>query len=174
MAHITFVIGGVRSGKSSFALAEASLVPGEKVFIATAEALDRDMSDRITRHKAERGREWHTVEEPVHIPAVIRDMDKRYGVALIDCLTLWVSNLLGAGRETDDDFERLLSALEESACPRIYVVSNEVGMGIVPDHPLGRIYRDQLGLLNKMVARLSTTVILMVAGIPVPIKKEGG
>jgi len=172
MGGITFIIGGVRSGKSSYALGEANRLEGRKAFIATAEGLDGDMKDRISRHKEERGPAWETFEEPVRIKEVLEGIRAEYPVILIDCLTLWVSNLLHRELNTEGAFEELASQLIECPDSHIYIVSNEVGMGIVPEYPLGRVYRDQLGLLNKMIARIASTVILMVAGIPLQIKGE--
>jgi len=172
MGGITFILGGVRSGKSSYALGEANLLEGRKAFIATAEGLDGDMRDRISRHKKERGPAWDTFEESVNIKEVLGSIRGEYPVILIDCLTLWVSNLLHGELDTEEAFEGLASRLLECRDSYIYIVSNEVGMGIVPEYPLGRVYRDQLGLLNKMIARVASTVTLMVAGIPLQIKGE--
>jgi adenosylcobinamide kinase / adenosylcobinamide-phosphate guanylyltransferase len=171
-SHITFVIGGARSGKSSYALNEANLREGKKAFIATAEALDHEMETRIARHKTERGENWETLEEPLRIDVALQSAGNRFSAAVIDCLTLWVSNLLHAGQDPLAAFRSLESALLSSQVPRIYVVSNEVGMGIVPEHPLSRAYRDHLGDANKLLARISSTVVLMVAGIPTEIKRS--
>ncbi len=172
MGTITFILGGVRSGKSSYALSEANLLGGKKAFIATAEGLDEDMRKRISRHQEERGPSWETFEEPVNITGVLATISTEYPVILIDCLTLWVSNLLHLEMNAEKEFEGLVSRLLQCRDSHVYVVSNEVGMGIVPEYPLGRVYRDQLGLLNKMIARIATTATLMVAGIPLKIKGE--
>lgn len=174
MGKITFILGGARSGKSSYALGEANLREGEKAFIATAEALDPDMEDRIAHHKAERGPAWETFEEPLDIKTVLRNTRNKYPVILIDCLTLWVSNLLHRELNTTEEFEALVQALLELSDAHVYIVSNEVGMGIIPEYPLGRIYRDRLGLLNRMIASVADRVILIIAGIPVAIKGGTG
>ncbi|MDR2018209.1 MAG: bifunctional adenosylcobinamide kinase/adenosylcobinamide-phosphate guanylyltransferase [Syntrophobacterales bacterium] len=174
MGKITFILGGARSGKSTYALGEANLLKGRKAFIATAEALDREMERRIARHKAERGPEWDTFEEPIDIKSVLKGIGNKYPVILIDCITLWVSNLLHKELSLKEEFESLVKALLRCSDADVYLVSNEVGMGVVPEYPLGRVYRDQLGLLNKMIASVADRVILMTAGIPVTIKGETG
>ncbi len=171
MAGITFILGGVRSGKSTYALERANAYGGKKTFIATAEARDREMNDRIVRHKMERGLSWETCEEPLDIKGVLSNLSGSDRVVVIDCLTLWVSNLLERSEALEEEFDGLLSALLSCEASQIYIVSNEVGMGVVPEHPLGRAYRDYLGLLNRRVAEVASRVILMVAGIPVEIKK---
>lgn len=167
---ITLILGGARSGKSAYALEEANRYEGEKAFIATAEALDADMKKRIARHRSERGPAWRTFEEPVDLRRVLSETGHSYPAILIDCLTLWVSNLLLRGLNTAEEFEAFASKLIEERDSHIFIVSNEVGMGIVPEHPLGRVYRDELGTLNRAVARVASRVVLMIAGIPVPIK----
>jgi adenosylcobinamide kinase / adenosylcobinamide-phosphate guanylyltransferase len=172
MVTITFILGGARSGKSAYALREASLFGGAKAFIATAEGLDQEMEERIARHKAERGPSWTTFEEPINIKKVLENIRTKYPVVLIDCLTLWVSNLLHGELNVEDEFEDLVAALRDCPDSHIYIISNEVGMGIVPEYALARTYRDRLGILNKMIAAIASTVILMVAGIPLQIKGE--
>jgi adenosylcobinamide kinase/adenosylcobinamide-phosphate guanylyltransferase len=172
MVKITFVLGGAKSGKSAYALREAGLFGREKAFIATAEGLDQEMEERIARHKAERGPSWVTFEEPTNITKVLRNITTKYPVVLVDCLTLWVSNLLHKELNTEEEFEGLVTTLLECPDSHVYIISNEVGMGIVPENALARNYRDQLGLLNRMIAAIASTVILMVAGIPLQIKGE--
>ncbi len=171
MSGITFILGGVKSGKSAYALEQANRYDGKKVFIATAEARDEDMIERIARHKGERGPLWETIEEPLNIKDALSNLPDPNRVVIIDCLTLWVSNLLEVGKESEKAFDDFISALLSCPVFTIYIVSNEVGMGVVPEHRLGRIYRDQLGLLNRKLARIASKVILMVAGIPLEIKK---
>jgi adenosylcobinamide kinase / adenosylcobinamide-phosphate guanylyltransferase len=170
MGQITLILGGVRSGKSNFALEQANQCGGKRVFVATARSLDKEMEDRIANHKKERGLDWSTFEEPLNIAGVLRELTRDCGVVLIDCLTLWVSNLMHEERNQEEEQNIFASALESCLVPQIYVVSNEVGMGIVPEYPLGRAYRDQLGLLNRKIAQVASKVILMIAGIPVEIK----
>ncbi|MGD0884613.1 MAG: bifunctional adenosylcobinamide kinase/adenosylcobinamide-phosphate guanylyltransferase [Thermodesulfovibrionales bacterium] len=169
--RIIFVIGGARSGKSGFALRKASDTPGKKAYLATAQALDREMEARITRHREERSEEWETFEEPLHIPALLREIAVTHDVILLDCLTLWVSNLLltaeGLLEKYCDDFIAVLDGQNRSC---LCIVSNEVGMGIVPDNVLSRKFRDSSGYLNQRVARIATEVYLVAAGIPLKIK----
>jgi adenosylcobinamide kinase / adenosylcobinamide-phosphate guanylyltransferase len=170
---ITFILGGARSGKSTYALGAANLHAGRKAFIATAQALDHEMETRIARHKEERGSEWETFEEPLDIAETLYKVKDRYGAVVLDCLTLWASNLIHAGRVMDKEFDALEAVLLTCTDSPLYIVSNEVGMGIVPEYPLSRVYRDRLGNLNKMVARVSSRVVFMVAGIPMEVKKAG-
>jgi adenosylcobinamide kinase/adenosylcobinamide-phosphate guanylyltransferase len=167
--RITFILGGSRSGKSGFALKQASKLPGSKAFIATAQAFDDEMRDRIERHKKERPADWHTFEEPIALPGMITDMGKDYSVILIDCLTLWLSNLMMNEADVESSIESLL--LAAAPCPAaLFIVSNEVGMGIVPDNALSRRFRDLAGTLNRCIAEIADEVFMVVAGIPVKIK----
>jgi adenosylcobinamide kinase/adenosylcobinamide-phosphate guanylyltransferase len=165
----TLILGGARSGKSTYALTEANRLKGARAFLATAEALDDEMALRVERHKRERGPAWDTFEEPVAIAEVLNDISERYSIIVVDCLTLWVSNLMHAGKQPDVAFETLLSALGRGR-GQVYLVSNEVGMGIVPDSALARDYRDTLGTLNRMIAQAADRVVLMVAGLPMELK----
>jgi adenosylcobinamide kinase/adenosylcobinamide-phosphate guanylyltransferase len=172
MHRTVLILGGARSGKSSFALREASLVPGQKAFVATAEALDDEMEKRINNHRNERGPEWKTFEEPVEVPSLIRKMGPAHGVVLIDCLTLWVSNIMMRGFSLERYEEDLVDALSDPrGAPLIYIVSNEVGLGLVPESPLGREFRDNLGRVNARVASAVTDVYFLTAGIPMKIKE---
>jgi len=168
-SRIVFILGGSRSGKSGFALERASKLPGGKAFVATAQALDDEMRERIERHKNERSSEWKTFEEPVALPQLITDIGKIYDVLLVDCLTLWLSNLMLNENDIEADIESLLSAI--APCPAsLFIVSNEVGMGIVPDNALARKFRDFAGTLNRCIAAIADEVYLVVAGIPLKIK----
>ncbi len=172
MQKITIVLGGARSGKSYYALAEASQIKGKKAFIATAEALDDEMHIRIENHKKERGSDWDTYEEPLHIAPIIDRIKGAYNVILIDCLTLWVSNIMHAGFDIAEETEKLVSAISIAHPAPLYIISNEVGLGLVPESPLGRAYRDNLGHVNRQVAQAATDVIFMVAGIPLKVKSS--
>ena len=166
---LTFILGGSRSGKSSFALDCASKLPGSKAFIATAQAFDEEMKERIERHKKERSEDWKTFEEPTALPQLISGISEEHDVIIVDCLTLWLSNLIMNDATVDADIESLLSA----AVPchsSIFVVSNEVGMGIVPENALARRFRDLAGTLNRRVAEIANDVYLVAAGIPLKIK----
>lgn len=174
MSDLTLVIGGCRSGKSRIALAEAEGRPAERrIFVATAEPFDDEMAARIRRHRAERGAAWLTVEAPRGLPeAVARHGADPGSVLLIDCLTIWVSNLLLAdetGAAVAGGMERLAAALGSAAAP-IVAVSNEVGAGVVPENRLARLFRDAAGSVNQAVAALAGKVIWAVAGIGVRIK----
>jgi adenosylcobinamide kinase / adenosylcobinamide-phosphate guanylyltransferase len=167
--HLTFILGGSRSGKSGFALERASGLQGRKVFIATAQAFDDEMSERIARHKKERSGEWITFEEPLALPQLIGDISNKFDVLVVDCLTLWLSNLMLNYCEVEADIKSFISSAV--TCPSsLFVVSNEVGMGIVPDNALARKFRDDAGTLNRRVAEIAEEVYLVTAGIPIRIK----
>jgi adenosylcobinamide kinase/adenosylcobinamide-phosphate guanylyltransferase len=170
MSKRVLILGGARSGKSSFALSEASAMDEKKAFIATAEALDDEMAARIARHNSERSRDWTTFEEPVELPSLISRIVPEYGVMLVDCLTLWVSNILMRQLPFDRYVDDFLQAISYETPANLFIVSNEVGLGLVPDTPLSREYRDNLGRLNANIAAVATDVYFMAAGIPMKIK----
>lgn len=166
-----FVIGGARSGKSSFALKLASAMPGEKTYIATGTASDPEMKARIETHKGSRGFCWKTIEEPRDIAARLTAIGHN-GAILLDCLTLWISNLMQAGL-TDDEIMKEAGALAKSckkAKADVVIVSNETGLSIVPENRLARRFRDASGLVNQLMAQEADSVYLVAAGIPVKIK----
>ena len=166
---MVLILGGARSGKSGFALKTASAIPGRKAFIATAQALDDEMEQRIARHKAERSAEWQSFEEPLYLGDLIARIQETYDVLLIDCLTLWITNILLGNNDIEGLAQLLLDAL--SACrSSVFVVSNEVGLGIVPDNRLTREFRDIAGTLNQKVAAVADEVYFMAAGLPLKIK----
>ena len=167
---IVFVIGGAKSGKSSFALDRAQSLSGRKAYIATAEPLDDEMKERIEKHKRQRGEDWDTFEEPLHIDLVLKKMSDDYSVVIIDCLTLWLSNLLLGKENSEAKMNDLVSSLKNCSGQTIFVVSNEVGMGIVPDNALSRMFRDLAGTVNQKMAELADEVYLVTAGIPIRIK----
>lgn len=162
---ITLLLGGARSGKSSLAVEIGERSAGPVCFIATAPALDDDMARRIERHRAERPIDWTTVEEPIDLGAALRAIDE-HTLVIIDCLTLWVSNLMYAGHPDDGirDAALATSALAATRAGPVVAVSNEAGMGIHPETSLGRDYRDTLGRVNQVWAAASTTSLLLVAG----------
>ena len=171
--ELIFIIGGCRSGKSKHALQTAEKMPGNrKIYIATCVPQDNEMKQRVARHQKERSQNWVTVEEPLHLPQALLENSPKADVMLVDCLTLWVSNLL---MKTDDEkqleemISQLIDTLEKATGP-IVLVSNEVGTGIVPENRLARQYRDIIGLANQAVAKTAGKVIWMVAGIPVTVK----
>jgi adenosylcobinamide kinase/adenosylcobinamide-phosphate guanylyltransferase len=171
--EVTFVIGGCRSGKSKHALLIAEKIAGQrKIYIATCMPQDDEMKQRVAGHQKERGPNWATIEVPLHLPEAILENRLKADVILVDCLTLWVSNLLmetAGEKHIEAKISRLIEALEKAAGP-IVLVSNEVGAGIVPDNRLARQYRDIIGLVNQAVAKTAGKVIWMVAGIPVTVK----
>ena len=173
--NITLVIGGCRSGKSDFALERANALPGDrKIFLATSVPRDREMEKRVEKHVAERGDSWITREEPVDVNAVIDQESATAHVILLDCLTLWTTNLLMAGCDEAairEAIHKLALSLENSQCP-VYLVTNEVGYGIVPENTLARQFRDHAGLVNRELAKVADEVYLTVAGIDLRIKPQ--
>jgi adenosylcobinamide kinase/adenosylcobinamide-phosphate guanylyltransferase len=161
------VLGGARSGKSRHAQALAEGCPGARVFVATAQAFDAEMADRIARHRADRDAGWRTIEAPLALPAAIADAGG--ATILIDCLTLWGSNLLLDERDAEVATTALLDALAATPA-RVVLVSNEVGWGIVPDNALARRFRDVAGRMNQRVAAAVDRVDLVVAGIAMRLK----
>lgn len=172
---ITLVIGGCRSGKSTWALNAANALAGEqKIFLATSVPTDREMEKRVEKHQTERGPDWQTVEEPINLHGVVADRSGDADVILVDCLTLWTTNLLMA--ENDEagvrrHIDLLTDALANSRCP-VFLVTNEVGYGIVPENSLARQFRDLAGLVNRKLAAAADRVVLTVAGIDVQIKPK--
>ncbi|MCX7946357.1 MAG: bifunctional adenosylcobinamide kinase/adenosylcobinamide-phosphate guanylyltransferase [Hydrogenophilus sp.] len=166
---IELILGGARSGKSAFAVRRAQESSLEVIYIATAQALDPEMAARITRHRAERPTFWRTIEEPLFLADLLHRTAAPTVCLLIDCLTLWLSNLLLARQETE--IERLLNLLPTLTGHLIFV-SNEVGLGTVPDHPLARRFRDEQGRLNQQIALHAQRVTWMVAGLPITLKEE--
>lgn len=169
----TLVIGGCRSGKSSHAMTLAEQIRGKrKIYVATCVPMDQEMRHRVERHQAERGPDWQTVETPLAIGPCIEEQSVQADVILVDCLTLWISNLMGAGKDQDaivDEAKALGDHLRAAQCP-VILVSNEVGAGIVPENPMARQFRDTAGLVNQIMAKVCTKVVWTVAGIPVSIK----
>ena len=176
MKHVTFILGGCRSGKSRYALEVArNLTAEQRIFIATGVAFDDEMRERVSRHQAERGREWTTVEAPLKLPeALAAHGGEPKHVVLVDCLTFWINNLLLESAESSAaqmKIPQLVEAIEGARCP-VILVSNEVGAGIVPENPLARSFRDIVGSMNQAVAACAAKVVWVVAGIPVPVKNE--
>jgi adenosylcobinamide kinase/adenosylcobinamide-phosphate guanylyltransferase len=170
--RVIFITGGARSGKSRFALDYADRHFSKKLYLATCEALDEEMCRRVENHKKMRGPEWQTVEEPVEIVDKIRQHGNVAEVILIDCLTIWLSNLLikwDNDLRTMEETDRLIHIIKKSQTSFI-LVSNEVGMGIVPADPLSRRFRDLSGMMNQRMAEIMDTVIFMVSGIPIFLK----
>jgi adenosylcobinamide kinase/adenosylcobinamide-phosphate guanylyltransferase len=163
------VLGGARSGKSRHAQARAEAMSGELVFVATAQAGDGEMAERIAIHQSDRGARWRTIEEPLEIAALI-DREAAPGrVLLVDCLTLWTSNLMFAERDIAQAAQELARAIRNAGGPLI-LVANEVGLGIVPDNALARRFRDAAGTVNQKVAEAADEAVLVVAGLPLRLK----
>ncbi len=164
-ARVTLVLGGARAGKSSYAMT----LLGGGLFIATAEAGDAEMAERIAAHRAERGDAWTTVEEPLDLAPVLHRHAGDTRPILVDCLTLWLSNLMHRDRDVDAATSALLAALGDRAGETVFV-ANEVGLGIVPDNALARRFRDAQGTLNRRVAARADRVVFMAAGLPLELK----
>ena len=176
--RLALILGGVRSGKSSHAQRLAA--NGERVlFVATAEAGDQEMEARIEAHREARPLDWYTLEEPIDLVGALTPLLHRYDTVLLDCLTMWVSNLLLRGPETASarsgtlsEARRLLDMYRNGDASWI-VVSNEVGLGVVPPTELGRVYSDELGRVNQLVAAEADEVYFMAAGLPLQVKASG-
>ena len=171
---VTLVLGGARSGKSTHAekLATGSLhgaAPQAAVYVATAQAGDVEMATRIAVHRTRRGSNWSTVEEPLKLDEALAAAAGQGRPVLVDCLTLWLSNVMLGGGDVDEATDDLVRALDGLAVP-VVLVSNEVGLGIVPDTPLGRAFRDAQGRLNMRMAERADRVILMTAGLSLTLK----
>ena len=195
---IIFLTGGARSGKSDFAQDLAEKLGKKRLYIASAQALDEEMKKRIENHQNKRGDRWDTLEAPIYLGKALKSALTHYEVILIDCLTLWMSNLLLEYQQKSEQitkvvnkfFDDLFKLKEGSKAQRlkgskaeippkkneicaiktVIVISNEVGLGIVPDNPLARMYRDRLGLLNQRMAKIADEVYILFSGIPLKIK----
>ena len=173
MKHIVFITGGGRSGKSRYALQLASQYD-KKAFIATAEPIDEEMQERIARHRRERGESFITIEEPLDLAGAVGSLPPEIDVAVIDCLTVWLGNLMHRREVENQEFPELsafIDALKDPPCDLI-IIANEVGMGIIPHNEMARRFRDLAGGLNQKVAGLASRVVLMVSGIPLAVKEE--
>jgi adenosyl cobinamide kinase/adenosyl cobinamide phosphate guanylyltransferase len=166
---LTLVLGGARSGKSRYAESLVMAFPPPWVYVATAQGLDEEMRHRIAEHRTRRGDEWRTIEAPLDLAGGIRDAAKEGRPILVDCLTLWLTNLFTAQMDLQAEEARLEAALHQ-AMPPVVLVSSEVGLGIVPEYKLGRAFRNDIGSLNQRLAALADRVILTVAGLPIVVK----
>jgi adenosylcobinamide kinase / adenosylcobinamide-phosphate guanylyltransferase len=169
LAGATLVLGGARSGKSRYAESLVLRSGLQPVYLATGEPLDDEISVRIAEHRRRRDERWRTVEEPLALAETLERESRRNRCVLVDCLTFWLANLLTAERDIAAAISRLAECIPDLPGPLV-LVANEVGLGIVPDHPLGRDFRDHAGLLNQRIAALAETVRFVVAGIPIQIK----
>lgn len=168
---ITLVLGGARSGKSRYAEGLVTASPGPRVYIATAQIWDAEMADRVARHKEDRGPGWTTVEEPLDLPGALRRHAGSGTSVLVDCLTLWLSNLMMADADVPARSADLLATLA-GVEGRVVLVSNEVGLGIVPDNALARRFRDHAGRLHQDIAVVAQRVAFVAAGLPLLLKGE--
>jgi adenosylcobinamide kinase / adenosylcobinamide-phosphate guanylyltransferase len=174
-ATVSLVLGGARSGKSRFAENLLEAYVGQRIYLATADPGDEEMRTRIADHRQRRGEGWRTVEAPLDIASAIAGAGE--DAVLLDCLTLWLANLMSGGRDVREATEGLGNALAGARAP-VVLVSNEVGLGIVPDNPLAREFRDHAGRLNQTMATLADRVFFLAAGLPMTLKdracmKEG-
>lgn len=167
LSPVTLVLGGQRSGKSAFAerLIEAH---GPGLYLATAKAGDAEMAERIRRHRERRGEDWTTVEEPLKLARALSHADRP---VLVDCLTLWLANLMAAGRDIEAETRALTGALDGLAQP-VVLVSGEVGLGVIPPDPLARRFADGAGALNQAVARVAERVVFVAAGLATLLKDD--
>lgn len=162
------VTGGVRSGKSLFAERLVKTIGERPIYIATAQALDDEMEQRIVGHQARRGPEWTTIHAPLDLVGALRASEGK-SPRLVDCLTLWLTNLILSDKPWRDEIDILITAIRQRTSPVVFV-TNEVGMGIVPESKLGREFRDAAGFMNQKIASASDEVYLTVAGIPMKVK----
>lgn len=177
MSHIILITGGARSGKSRFAEELALAYGGPLCYLATAQPYDDEMTERIGRHRQRRGAVWQTIEEPLLLPRALTRIDGEHRVILVDCVTIWLSNLLLSLDENQPDAEaqvlshlqHLAAVLQEMSTP-VILVTNEVGLGIVPENRLARLFRDIAGQANQMLAAAAGEVHLVVSGIPMQLK----
>ncbi|WP_300380723.1 bifunctional adenosylcobinamide kinase/adenosylcobinamide-phosphate guanylyltransferase [Henriciella sp.] len=166
---ITLILGGARSGKSRRAQALAEAAGPARVYMATAEALDSEMADRIARHQQERGEGWRTIEARLDLAFPLEKEIRPGEIVLVDCLTLWLSNLMHHERDVEAEVQALCERLQCTGHD-IILVSNEVGLGLVPETPLGRAFRDAQGRLNQQLAEVSDRVEFIAAGLPLTLK----
>ena len=174
MGKIIFILGGARSGKSTYAIELAKRLDKKVAFIATCMPLDGEMKKRIQLHKKKRPPHWQTFEETKDIASLTKKLDSRFNVVIIDCLTLFISNLLSEGlsdRAIEVRINKMLKALLFARHTSI-IISNEVGLGIVPNNPLARRFRDLAGKINQMIAQKADEVFFMISGMPLKMKGE--
>lgn len=163
------VLGGARSGKSAYAQKRCEAMGRNRVYIATAQARDAEMADRIARHQADRGHGWTTLEEPIDLPLAIADAARGADAILVDCLTLWLSNLMLGDHPIEVARAGLVAAIRQVKVPLV-LIANEVGLSVVPDNTLARRFRDEAGWLNQEIAAIAREVALVAAGLPLRLK----
>ena len=166
--RLSLILGGARSGKSAFAEKLATSAARPRAYIATSQAFDAEMEAKIAKHRQDRGLDWQTIEAPLDIEAALAEVTAN-SIVLIDCLTLWLSNQMHAAADIDVEITNLLTVLSATPNP-VICVSNEVGMGLVPDTPLGRQFRDFQGRLNRKIAEQADLAVFVAAGLPLTLK----
>lgn len=169
LPRVTLVLGGARSGKSRYAERLVEDQAGACVYVATAQALDAEMSERIRRHRERRGPRWETLEESIDIVGALERTARPDGAVLVDCLTLWLNNLMTAKRDIEAETTKLITALPSLSGP-VVLVSNEVGLGVVPDNALARAFMDHAGRLHQRAAEAAQSVVFLAAGLPLALK----
>ena len=172
MTRHVLVLGGARSGKTAFAERLAMRGGSRPAYLATAQALDGEMRDRVASHQASRGQQFATIEEPLALARALRKAAAHHDVILVDCLTLWITNLLMANADVAQHVSELGAALVEIETAKIVLVSNEVGLGIVPDNAMARTFRDLAGSAHQRLAEICDDVYFIVAGLPMVLKGE--
>lgn len=170
MGGHVLVLGGARSGKTGFAERMAMRAGETPLYLATAQALDAEMIERVRMHQQQRHKRFATLEEPLALPKALRAAAREHDVILVDCLTLWITNLLGAGQDVADAVDELAATLPQIESARVILVSNEVGLGVVPDNALARTFRDLSGAAHQRMAEICEEVHFVVAGLPMTLK----
>ena len=170
MSGHVLVLGGARSGKTGFAERLAMRAGEAPLYLATAQALDAEMTDRVRMHQQQRHKRFSTLEEPIALTTALRAAAKKHDVILVDCLTLWITNLLGAGADVAGAVDDLVAALPQIDSARVILVSNEVGLGIVPDNAMARMFRDLAGSAHQRLAEICEEVHFVIAGLPMTLK----
>ncbi len=167
---VVLILGGARSGKSRIAQEMAESEAGPLSFVATAEIFDAEMADRIARHKADRGERWNLIEAPLDLPQVVFSTASVDSTIVVDCLTVWLGNLMHYGRDFERGRDDLIEAVQQPRLRPLFLVSNELGQGIVPDNPMARAFRDHAGRLNQRIASIADDVLFVVAGLSQVLK----
>lgn len=170
MRRVTLILGGARSGKSRYAEALARNHKREPAYIATAEITDAEMRERIQHHREQRGARWRTIEAPLDLVAALRQADGLKAFTLVECLTVWINNLMYHGKDVAGEVERFCASLADVK-GHVVLVANEVGLGIVPDNALARRFRDAAGRANQAIAEVADEVVFIAAGLPMVLKK---
>ena len=170
MSGHVLILGGARSGKTSFAERMAMRAGESPLYLATAQALDGEMLDRVRLHQQQRHKRFATLEEPLELSRALKTAARTHDIILVDCLTLWITNLLGSGQNVAEAVDELVATLPGLTETRVILVSNEVGLGIVPDNAMARLFRDLAGSAHQRLAEICTDVHFVVAGLPMTLK----